>query len=108
MLQGFARVSVAVPACRVGDVAFNIEETRRLWVEADAAGSGLVTAVRTVPSRRSMAVSQGVNPSGRWRAIPGSVAETQAQRRAIARRRANSRRRRHRSIALTLNDPLAD
>ncbi len=42
MLDGFARVSVAVPACRVADFAFNLEHTLELWHRAHEAGCGLV------------------------------------------------------------------
>lgn len=42
MLDGFARVSVAVPLCRVADFEFNRAHTLELWRKADAAGAGLV------------------------------------------------------------------
>lgn len=42
MLDGFARVSVAVPACRVADFAFNLEHTLGLWHAAHEQGSALV------------------------------------------------------------------
>ena len=40
--QGFARVAVAVPRCRVADPAFNAEQTRILLHEAALAGAALV------------------------------------------------------------------
>lgn len=42
MLEGFARVCVAVPVCRVTDFDFNREHTLSLWREAHDAGAGLV------------------------------------------------------------------
>ncbi|MCB9542255.1 MAG: NAD(+) synthase [Myxococcales bacterium] len=42
MLDGFARVGVAVPLCRVADFEFNRAHTLALWEAADAAGAGLV------------------------------------------------------------------
>jgi NAD+ synthase (glutamine-hydrolysing) len=40
--QGFARVAVAVPRCRVADPAFNAEQSLALLHEAAAAGAALV------------------------------------------------------------------
>ena len=40
--QGFARVAVAVPRCRVADPAFNAQQTVALLHEADRAGAALV------------------------------------------------------------------
>jgi len=40
--QGFARVAVAVPRCRVADPAFNAEQTVALLHEASRAGAALV------------------------------------------------------------------
>lgn len=42
VMQGFARVSAAVPRCVVADVAANCEATLALWQRADAEGSQLV------------------------------------------------------------------
>jgi NAD+ synthase (glutamine-hydrolysing) len=41
-MRGFARVSAAVPAVRVGDVRENLERTFALWQRSDAQGDALV------------------------------------------------------------------
>jgi NAD+ synthase (glutamine-hydrolysing) len=41
-MRGFARVSAAVPALRVGDVDENVERTFALWQRSDAQGDALV------------------------------------------------------------------
>ncbi len=42
MLDGFARVSAAVPPCAIADVATNAQATLELWRRADAQGDALV------------------------------------------------------------------
>ncbi|MBN8493495.1 MAG: NAD(+) synthase [Burkholderiales bacterium] len=39
--QGFLRIAVATPRCRVADPAFNAEQTLALWQQADAQGAAL-------------------------------------------------------------------
>jgi NAD+ synthase (glutamine-hydrolysing) len=42
MNRGFARVSAAVPECRVGDIEANCEHILSLWRQADAEGAAVV------------------------------------------------------------------